>query len=123
MQYNAIPCNKMQYQAIPCHIMQYHASLITGDGAYHCPVGSIWLFFSFASALYTLHTEELLRERANHPLQKRSSKRAGYHDVKLMTERTACPPSGLVCVSSNSPLQDPTGFQPAVQVQCEIYHW
>ena len=27
--------------------MQYHASLITADGAYHCPVGSIRPFFYF----------------------------------------------------------------------------
>ena len=25
--------------------MQYRASLITADGAYHCPMGSIWPFF------------------------------------------------------------------------------
>ena len=31
----------MQYHAIPCNTMQYHASLITADEAYHCPVGSI----------------------------------------------------------------------------------
>ena len=24
--------------------MQYHASLLTADGAYHCPVGSKWPF-------------------------------------------------------------------------------
>ena len=30
--------------------MQYHASLLTADGEYHCPVGSIWLFFNFKSA-------------------------------------------------------------------------
>ena len=44
VQYRAIPCNNMQYHAIPCFTMQYHAPLITADGAYHCPVGSIWLF-------------------------------------------------------------------------------
>ena len=27
--------------------MQYHASLITADGAYHCPVGSIMTIFLF----------------------------------------------------------------------------
>ena len=45
MQYHAIPCNTMQYNAIPCNTMQYHASLITADGAYHCPVGSIMAIF------------------------------------------------------------------------------
>ena len=46
MQFHAIPCNTMQYSAIPWNTMQYHASLISADGAYHCPVGSIWLFLS-----------------------------------------------------------------------------
>merc|ERR1712107_331672 len=45
MQYCAVPCNTMQYNAIPCNTMQYHASLITDDGAYHCPVGSIMAIF------------------------------------------------------------------------------
>ena len=44
MQHHALPCTTMQYHAIPCNIVQYHASLITADGAYHCPVGSIWPF-------------------------------------------------------------------------------
>ena len=59
MQYHAIPCNTvqyhaipcipcktMQYNAIPCNTMQYHASLITADGAHHCPVGSIMAIFN-----------------------------------------------------------------------------
>ena len=41
MQCHATPCNTMQYHAIQCKTMKYHASLITADGAYHCPVGSI----------------------------------------------------------------------------------
>ena len=45
MQYYAIQCNTMHYPAKPCNTMHYHASLITADGAYHCPVGSIWPFF------------------------------------------------------------------------------
>ena len=45
----------MQYHAIPCNTMQYHACLITVDGAYHCPVGSIWLFFPSGND-YTNHT-------------------------------------------------------------------
>ena len=44
MQYHAIPYNTLQYYAIQCNTLQYHASLIKADGAYHCPVGSIWLF-------------------------------------------------------------------------------
>ena len=57
MQYHAIPCNTLQYHAIPCNTnsMQYHACLITVDGAYHCPVGSIWLFFPSGND-YTNHT-------------------------------------------------------------------
>ena len=46
MQCHAIPCNIMQYHAIPGNTMHYHISLITADGAYNCPVGSIWLFLS-----------------------------------------------------------------------------
>merc|ERR1711973_286042 len=46
MQYHVIPCNTMQYHAIPCNTMQYHGTLITADGAYHCPVGSIMAIFS-----------------------------------------------------------------------------
>ena len=50
MQYHAIPCNTMQYHAIPCipcNSLQNHTSLITADGAYHCPVGSIMPFFDY----------------------------------------------------------------------------
>merc|ERR1711978_207480 len=53
MQYNAIPCNTMQYHAIPCNTMQYHASLITADGAYHCPVGSLMAIFSSVRSSYS----------------------------------------------------------------------
>ena len=35
----------MQYHAIPCNTMQYHGTLLTADGAYHCPVGSIMAIF------------------------------------------------------------------------------
>ena len=35
----------MQCYAIHCNTMQYHASLITADGAYHCPVDSIMAIF------------------------------------------------------------------------------
>merc|ERR1712081_35747 len=53
MQYHAIPCNTMQYNAIPCNTMQYHAPLITADGAYHCPVGSIMAIFSSVRSSYS----------------------------------------------------------------------
>ena len=46
VQYHAIQCNTMQYHSKPCKTIQYHACLLTADGAYHCPVGSIWPFFS-----------------------------------------------------------------------------
>merc|ERR1711884_98679 len=46
MQYHAIQCNEMLYHAISCNTMQYHGTLITADGAYHCPVGSIMAIFS-----------------------------------------------------------------------------
>ena len=54
-----------QYHAIPCNTMQYHASLITADGAYHCPAGSIWLFLnptrrsSFANTVQPHWTQDL----------------------------------------------------------------
>jgi len=40
----------MQYNAIPCNTMQYNASLITADGAYHCPVGSIMAIFIYKAS-------------------------------------------------------------------------
>ena len=51
----------MPYNAIPCNTMQYHAPLITADGAYHCPVGSIWLFFNTLEPLWksALHQTRL----------------------------------------------------------------
>merc|ERR1711978_297651 len=39
--------------------MQYHASLITADGAYHCPVGSIMAIFSSVRSSYS-HPDLLL---------------------------------------------------------------
>merc|ERR1711952_3324 len=59
MQYHTIPCNPKQYNAIPCNTMQYHASLITADGAYHCPVGSIMAIFSSVRSSYS-HPDQLL---------------------------------------------------------------
>ena len=51
LQYHAIPCNTMQHYSIQCNTMQYYASFMTADGAYHCPVGSIWLFFSTLTSI------------------------------------------------------------------------
>merc|ERR1712004_250437 len=56
MQYHAIPYNTMQYNAIPCNTLQYNASLITADGAYHCPVGSIRAFLAPSGALIAIPT-------------------------------------------------------------------
>merc|ERR1711952_313545 len=66
MQYHAIPCTTMQYHAILCNTMQYHASLITADGAYHCPVGSIMAIFSSVRSSYS-HPDLLLTQH-QHPL-------------------------------------------------------
>merc|ERR1711873_25048 len=59
MQYHAISCNTMQYHAIQCKTMQYPALLITADGAYHCPVGSIVAIFSSVRSSYS-HPDLLL---------------------------------------------------------------
>merc|ERR1711940_448103 len=67
MQYHAIPCNTMQYNAIPCNTMQYLASLITADGAYHCPVGSIMAIFSSVRSSNS-HPDLLLTHHQQHPL-------------------------------------------------------
>ena len=39
--------------------MQYNASLITADGVYHCPVGSIMAIFSSVRSSYS-HPDLLL---------------------------------------------------------------
>ena len=49
MQCHATLWHTLAYSGILLHALAYsgiiNASLITADGAYHCPVGSIWLFF------------------------------------------------------------------------------
>merc|ERR1712016_163032 len=54
----------MQYNAISCNYMQYHASYVTADGAYHCPVGSIMAIFSSVRS-FNSHPDLLL---IHHPL-------------------------------------------------------
>ena len=79
MQYHAIPCNTMQYHAIPCNTcstMQYHASLITADRAYHCPVGSIRPFFPYYRSFY----------QSNMALRPRTSQRFVTINSKLPNE-------------------------------------
>merc|ERR1711952_86582 len=67
VQYHAIPCNTMQYRAIPCNTMQYHGTLITADGAYHCPVGSIMAIFSSVRSSYS-HPDLLVIHHPPTPL-------------------------------------------------------
>ena len=67
MQNHAKPCNTMQYHAIPCNTMQYHGTLITADGAYHCPVGSIMAIFSSVRSSYS-HPDLLVTQHQHHPL-------------------------------------------------------
>ena len=48
--YSGILLHTLAYSGILWHALAYsgiiNASLITADGAYHCPVGSIWPFLS-----------------------------------------------------------------------------
>merc|ERR1712067_55844 len=67
MQYHSISCNTMQYNAILCNTMQYHASLITADGAYHCPVGIIMAIFSSVRSSNN-HPDLLLTHPTTTPL-------------------------------------------------------
>ena len=67
----------MQYHAIPYNTMQYHASLITTDGAYHCPVGSIWQFCN------TL--EPLLESALHHTQLSGRSATVSYRAVTALT--------------------------------------
>merc|ERR1712047_238466 len=78
MQYHAIPCNTMQYNAIPCNTMQYHASLLTADGAYHCPVGSIMAIFSSVRSSYS-HPDLLLIHPPPHFFRSHRSSTLDFH--------------------------------------------
>ena len=47
----------MQDSERQCKIVQYSAEYLTADGAYHCPVGSIWLFLiEYSNIPYLLNT-------------------------------------------------------------------
>ena len=50
--YSCILWHTLAYSGIQCIIS---ASLLTADGAYHCPVGSIWLFFLLVSLMIIWH--------------------------------------------------------------------
>merc|ERR1711978_791955 len=78
MQYHAIPCNTIQYNVIPCNIMQYHASLITADGAYHCPVGSIMAIFSSVRS-YNSHPDLLVIQHPTHFFRSHRSSTLDFH--------------------------------------------
>ena len=41
--------------------MQHHASLVTADGAYHCPVGSIMAIFRNESVLECVSVSVFVR--------------------------------------------------------------
>merc|ERR1711952_201381 len=78
MQYHAIPCNTMQYYAIQCSTMQYHASLITADGAYHCPVGSIKAIFSSVRSSNS-HPDLLVIQHPPHFFRSHRSSTLDFH--------------------------------------------
>merc|ERR1712209_188289 len=60
--YTGILLHTLAYSGILWHTLAYsgiiNASLITADGAYHCPVGSIWPFFSKYSLYLILRCEK-----------------------------------------------------------------
>merc|ERR1711978_409972 len=78
MQYHAIPCNTMQYNGISCNTMQYHESLITADGAYHCPVGSIMAIFSSVRSSSS-HPDLLLIQHPTHFFRSHRSSTLDFH--------------------------------------------
>ena len=77
--HHAIPCNTMQYHTIPCNTMQYHASLITADGAYHCPVGSIMAILSSTRSLFKTQTQI---NNNNHSHELSNTKASTVHDLR-----------------------------------------
>ena len=58
----------MQYHAMLCNTLQYHASLITADGAYQCPVGSIMAIFSSVRSSNSHPDLLLTQQHHHHPL-------------------------------------------------------
>ena len=58
MQDNARKCKIVQDSARECNIVQCQASLITADGAYLCPVGSIRPFLTKFSEARLLEVKE-----------------------------------------------------------------
>ena len=68
----------MQYHAIPCNTMQYHGTLITADGAYHCPVGSIMAIFSSVRSSYS-HPDLLVIQHPTHFFRSHRSSSLDFH--------------------------------------------
>merc|ERR1712067_14573 len=58
--------------------MQYHASLITADGAYHCPVGSIMAIFSSVRSSYS-HPDLLVIHHPPHFFRSHRSSTLDFH--------------------------------------------
>merc|ERR1711889_8121 len=60
LSYSGILWHNLVYSGILWHTLAYtgisNASLETADGAYHCPVGSIWLFLAPSGALIAIPT-------------------------------------------------------------------
>merc|ERR1712092_35943 len=58
--YSGTPWHILAYSGILWHTLAYSgiisASSITADGAYHCPVGSIWPFLAPSGALIAIPT-------------------------------------------------------------------
>ena len=101
MQYHAIPCNTMQYYAIPCstmqycalrcNTMQYHASLITADGAYHCPVSSIRPFLKMLKRFRLLPGSITAGSRSIFARSEvRSCARPGWSQSNISNRRPWC---------------------------------
>merc|ERR1712067_46894 len=78
MQYHATPCICMQYHAIPCNTMQYYATLITADGAYHCPVGSIMAIFCSVRSSNS-HSDLLVIQHPTHFFRSHRSSTLDFH--------------------------------------------
>ena len=76
----------MQYHAKQCNTMQYHASLITADGAYHCPVGSIMAIFIITIIITTIIIIKRYRKSKERPpllfrqIGKAGRPVRGFHD-------------------------------------------
>ena len=60
LEYSDIFWHTLAYSGILLHALAYsginNASLKTADGAYHCPVGSIWPFLAPSGALIAIPT-------------------------------------------------------------------